>query len=109
MGGRIWTEEEVVTMVYFASRKVDHEGVSKILTIKLSESTVEPRTVLAIRSKLDGIRGIEGLWSSKDGWNIHNVDQWLIGRNVPNLQTCISFGEAELAMVSDVRFMSINK
>ena len=34
--------------------------------------------------------------------NISKVDEWLAAKHVPDLQTCVSFGEEETGMVSAV-------
>ena len=62
----------------------------------------EPRTLQSVRSKLDGIRKIDGLWNSANGWDIEAVDRWLLTLQVPNLEATVGFSYKELSFVPEV-------
>lgn len=94
-----WSNYEKAIVVYFASRHASHEGCSKILHHK---SGGEPRTIQSIRSKLDGIRKIGGLWDKNERWDIEAVDRWLLTLDVPDLQAALGFGYEELSFVPEV-------
>ena len=99
MGGRPWAQDEIAIIVYFASRKVDHESCRRLLS-HLAQSQ---RSAYAIRGKLDTVRDMDlGLWSQNAGWNVSAVDWWLLGLNVSNLTSILQIGLPELEMMSAV-------
>ncbi|KAL8789531.1 MAG: hypothetical protein Q9213_001144 [Squamulea squamosa] len=75
--------------VYFASKGASHESCRKILALKLAEQQPEPRSMLAVRGKLDQIRKIPGLWDDISGWDQAAVDQWLVDLGVENLRALV--------------------
>jgi len=87
MVGRHWTNYKIAVVVYFASREADYEGCCKILHLKGGPQ----RTAIGVRSKLDSIRAINGLWN-KGQWNRGNIDQWLLTLGLANLNIAISTG-----------------
>ena len=99
MTGQKWTDYELAIVVYFASRHASHKGCNKILHMK---SGGEPRTLQSVRSMLDGIRKIDGLWNSAKGWDIEAVDRWLLTLAVPNLEATVGFSYEELSFIPEV-------
>lgn len=101
MGGRFWKDKEVAIIVYFASRRVDHDSCQRLLEFKTSTTSETSRTAYAIRAKLDSIKDKHaGLWSQDAGWNVDAVDNWLLGLRISNLAVCLSVGETELQLIS---------
>ncbi|KAL9045012.1 MAG: hypothetical protein Q9214_001892 [Letrouitia sp. 1 TL-2023] len=96
-----WDDYETAIVVYFASRHASHDACRQILDLKCAGKHAEPRTVISVRSKLDAIRKIEGLWSDRQGWNRIAVDNWLISLRLPELQAAVGVGKEELSMIAE--------
>ena len=62
----------------------------------------ELRTVQTVRSKLDEIRKIDGLWDSAKRWDIEAVDCWLLTFQVSNLEATVGFSYGELSFVPEI-------
>ena len=99
MGGKSWTSEETIIVLFFASRGVDHEGCAKILQRKF-DSKGGPRSMIAVRTRLDEMK--EGLWEDGTGWAQHQVDNWISSQNA-DVRTLVSAGNEEVACVTPVR------
>ncbi|KAL8856887.1 MAG: hypothetical protein Q9178_006476 [Gyalolechia marmorata] len=99
MPGSQWNKDELAVVVYFASRGAGHEGCRQILALKTAGKTPEPRSMLAVRGKLDTVRRIPGLWNEWSGWIRPAVDAWLLDMGVENLEALIGVGNEEIAMV----------
>lgn len=106
MSIRRWNDAEIAVAIYFASRNTGHEACAKIISYKTGGVNQEPRTSLSVRNKLHGIRMTGDLWRPQTGWNLEAVDDYLISLNVYDLKELVSAGEAELAMIPEVRFRS---
>jgi len=106
MSIRRWNDAETAVAVYFASRNAGHEACAKIIFHKTGGVNLEPRTSLSVRNKLHGIRMTGDLWRPQTGWNLEAVDDYLISLNVYDLKELVSAGEAELAMIPEVRFQT---
>ena len=96
-----WSLLETAVAVYFVSRGSGHEGCRRILAFKYP-GQLEPRSMLAIRGKLDQIRKIPGLWKDVGGWDRTAVDAWLVGLGIHNLEAMVRVGKAEIDMVPQV-------
>ena len=99
MPGSQWKKDEVAVIVYFASRGAGHEGCRQILALKTAGQTSEPRSMLAVRGKLDAVRRVPGLWTESSGWIRPAVDAWLLQLGVENLQAFVGAGDEEIAMI----------
>lgn len=97
-----WSNHETVVVVYFASRGAGHEACRKILALKCAGTEPEPRTMLAVRGKLDQIRKIPGLWNETNGWDRAAVDTWLVRQGVDNLEALVGVGYEEIGLVPQV-------
>ena len=102
MGSKQWAKNELFIIVYFASRNVDHQGCCKLLHEKTSDTST--RTLDALRSKLEQIRIINGLWSDSV-WNLTEVDKWLMNLGVGNHPTLMALNDREWAMIAPVRIL----
>ncbi|KAL9128701.1 MAG: hypothetical protein Q9217_002662 [Psora testacea] len=60
------------------------------------------RTTGAVRSRLDDIRAVDGLWNEHSGWDRAKVDAWLVDQGVENLDTVTGIGAEELALIAPV-------
>lgn len=106
MGGRKWTNHEIAIIVYFASRKIDHQSCSRLLNSKTAGRCGNPRTAYGVRTKLERIRETSGLWLQATGWNLDAVDRWLLTLEVPNLVASLNVSPEEVLMISPVsRFL----
>ena len=99
MPGTQWKKYEIAVVVYFASRGAGHEGCRQILGLKTAGQNSEPRSILAVRGKLDTVRRIPGLWTELSGWIRPAVDEWLLSLGVENLEAFIGVGNEEIAMI----------
>lgn len=70
----LWSSEEVVTALYFASRKITLEAVSALLSRRGYN-----RSSVAVNKKLGELRQVEKeLYNgSRQGWNLAAVDKYL--------------------------------
>ena len=102
MGGKRWTNFETAVVVYFASRRVDHEGCHKILSIKGVGFGNPPRSVISVRNRLDEIRSRLPLWTEEGAWNVAEVDKWLKSLDI-NLAFAVFAGDAEISCIAPVR------
>lgn len=100
MAGAFWEDDETAIILYFVSRKVDHQGCCRILKLK----TGKDRSVAAVRCMLVRFhRPGLGLWSQAGGWNRAEVDRWLLEIGIPCLQALTYAGTDELEQVAVVR------
>lgn len=103
MPGTQWNKYETAVVVYFASRGASHEGCRQILELKTAGQSSEPRSILAVRGKLDTVRRIPGLWT-ESGWIRPAVDAWLLSLGVENLEAFIGVGNEEIEMIPFVSY-----
>lgn len=95
-----WSSEELAVAVYFSSRKAGHEACARILARKLPSQHGIARTAQSVRSKLDKVRAIDGLWDDKVKWHLDAVDRWLVDDlDVGKLEMLVSLDQEELAMI----------
>lgn len=89
-------------MVYFASRGASHEACRRILALKCARAQPESRSMLAVRGKLDQVRKTQGLWDEMSGWNLTEVDKWLMALEVEDLSSLVAVGKEELDVIPPV-------
>ena len=101
MGGTSWMNEEIVIIVFYASRNVYHQACSEVLSLK----TNIKREVTAIRDKLKQIRKQNPhLYdSTTNKWNISAVDEWLWKQEVQNLESLVTLWTEEAQIVQKVK------
>ena len=96
-----WSNEEIAVLVYFVSRKADHEACCNVIGLKCDVREV--RTVDGIRNKLDDIRMHNRKLLDQGRWNCDEVDKWLVNLGLPNLDALIEVDVQELQVVAAVR------
>ena len=96
-----WTNEEIAVLVYFVSRKADHEACCNIIGWKCHVR--ELRTVDGVRNKLEDVRKHNGKLLDQGRWNCDEVDRWLVDLGLPNLDALVEVDVQELQAVAAVR------
>ena len=67
----LWTINEEILAVYYASRRVWHRAISEILTLKLNSGN------LSVRNKIHSICGMEKNLQQEKLWSLPDVDAWI--------------------------------
>jgi hypothetical protein len=95
MGGKTWTDEEMVLLIFFASRGLDDKSIQ--IRLFLRNPTFD-RTIIAVNTELKRIQQGWNFFGEQGEWDDDKVDAWIRDKDLGDqLEDLIRFGENQLA------------
>lgn len=101
MPGLVWTEDEIVTVLFFASRRLPLDLIERIMRLRKFPST---RSEVGIRDKLKDLKKRHrDLIEKNDEWDLYKVDSWIESRHLQNpIQNLLMYGSREKDLTWEV-------